>query len=574
MSNKPFPVSRSPRGEARPVPGMDASVRLTGFSFRDVRVIAVGCLALVTALVYLPALRQEVVELDYSSWVRAVQPLGLKTLIEVFAYDGARWKELGYFAPLTATSFMVDFYVGSVTGHQEAVHKLVNLLLHLVNTGLVLWLLRLLGFSDWVALAVAAIFALHPLQVSSLEWIPERKNLLMSSFFLSGLVLYCQYRNPVARKRRFSYYAGSFGCFVGALLCKPAAVVFGPCLILTDALLLARGSTGRSLLRSAPFLILGLVWGAVAMKTELGISEAPPLLDRLMLAPYQQAFLMVKFFVPAGLTLLYPHPDADLFSWWWWVPALGFVLCAALMVRSAYSGVGRAAVWGLGFYTVNLVPASGIVPFSGMKELWVADHYQYLAIIGLGVAAVVAAERVTDRLSGRPRATVRGLAFATAMLLMCAFSHNQVWIWNGPESLWTHVVRINPGSAMGHLNYGSLLYEKGRFLDAEREFRKALSLNERYVEAYKVAHTLGLLSERRGALDQAVQDLRKALELNPRHGESHLELSRLLFNRGAFAESLAHCLQAEQCGTPCNRQGLEKLIAAESLRIMREYVRQ
>ncbi len=570
MQNIPFPKSRGRLGAGSPVPFLKAPIFRTGFSFQEIRLIAMGFLALVTVLVYLPGLFHEVVDLDYSCWVRAALPLELHTLKEVFCYDGARWKELGYFAPLTAASFMVDLWLGGTIGHQEVVHKVVNLLLHLLDTYLVLRLVRLLGFREWVSFTVAVIFALHPLQVTSLEWIPERKNLLMTCFFLSGIVLYCRFRST----HRSRDYFGLLGCFVAALLCKPAAVVFGPCLILTDALLLDRRITARAFLRSAPFLVLGLVWGVVAMKTELGITQAPALLERLLVAPYQMAFLAGKFFVPADLTLLYPHPHPDLSSWVWWMPALGFVACLGLTVRGLYSEAYRGVVWGTAFYVVNLVPPSGIVPFSGMKELWAADHYQYLAIIGLGLAATLAVEAVTGRLSGRGPVVVRCSAAAIVVIAMSVLSYHQVKIWSGPESLWTHVIHKNPESFMGYLNYGSYAYEKGRYLEAEQMFRKALSMNEQYVESYRISYTLGLLSERRGAQNQAVQDLCKALELNPRHGESHLALSRLMFRGGAFPQSLEHCRNAEQLGTPCNHQDLSKLIAAESLRLLRDYVRQ
>ncbi len=574
VQNKPLQKSRGRRGEVHPAPALDTLTYPVGLSPLQIQVIALGFLVLATVAVYLPGLFQEVVDLDYSGWVRAVQPFGWKTLKEVFSYDGARWKELGYFAPLTATSFMVDLYGGTVTGHQDVVHKTVNLLLHLVNTCLVVWLLRLLGFREWVRFAVAAIFALHPLQVTSLEWIAERKNLLMTGFFLGGLVFYSVYRGMIGRAGQFLYYLGALGCFVAALLCKPAAVVFGPCLILTDVLLMDRRITSRTFLRSAPFLILGVVWSVVAMKTELGITQSPPLTERLLLAPYQMAFLAAKFFLPTGLTLLYPYPNLDVSFLAWWVPALGLFAGLGAAVRWLYASGYRGVVWGGAFYVLNLAPSSGIVPFSGMRELWTADHYQYLAIIGLGLAVALAVEAVTGLLNGRKRIAVRGIAFAAAVIAMCLLSHQQVKIWSGPESLWTHVIRLNPGSAMGHLNYGSHLYEKGRYLDAEREFREALSLNEPYAESYKIACTLGLLSEHRGAQDQAVLDLRKALQLNPRHGESHLVLSRLMFGRGAFAQALEHCKKAEQFGTPCNHHDLRKLIAAESVRMMREYVRQ
>ena len=213
-------------------------------SSRERGLIAFGSLLVVTAGVYIPGLFQEIVDLDYSCWVQAVQPLGIGSLKEVLLYDSVRWKDLGYFAPLTALSFMADLWFGSVVGSPEVVHKAVNLLLHFGNVGLVLWLMRVLGFRRWTSFSVAALFALHPLQVSSLEWVAERKNLLMSCFVLWGLILYCFYH----RTRRAALYRGAIGCFSLALLCKPAAVVFGVCVLLTDLLLLERRMSARAFL--------------------------------------------------------------------------------------------------------------------------------------------------------------------------------------------------------------------------------------------------------------------------------------------------------------------------------------
>ena len=205
--------------------------------------IAALSIVIIGLVVYHRVPFQEIANYDEMIWVGAVQQPSSETLKRIVAWDltwgEAGSKKIGYYAPLTAASIMLDLRLGEALGKTDAVLKTSNLVLHLLNSLVVLWLIRCLGFSLWISFTVASIFAIHPLQVSTVAWIAERKNLLAGFSFLVGLLCYCRYRQT--EKRGFYWVALAAYCL--SLLSKPSAVVFGPCMVITDLFLVDKRLT-------------------------------------------------------------------------------------------------------------------------------------------------------------------------------------------------------------------------------------------------------------------------------------------------------------------------------------------
>ena len=108
--------------------------------------------------------------------------------------------------------------------------------------------------------------------------------------------------------------------------------------------------------------------------------------------------------------------------------------------------------------------------------VWTADHYQYLAIIGLALAVVVLVEEISAMLSEQWSRVMRYAATAGAVAVLAILSQSQAKVWSTPESLWKHALENNPRSFMAHLNYGSVLQERGRCDEAEPILRRALAM--------------------------------------------------------------------------------------------------
>lgn len=528
-------------------------------SSRNSTAIAAALLVIIACAVYYPVLSQEVGNHDEIAWITSAEPPGLHTAKLIVTWAPSRFSEIGYYAPLTALSIMADLWVGDLVGNRETVLKASNLALHIVNALLVLGLMRTLGLSPWLGFGIAAIFCVHPLQVSSVAWIAERKNLIMAVCFLSALLCYHQYR----RRPGWRWYLAVLGLYVLGLSAKPSAVALGPCLFAADWFLTDRRFNARSVLRVAPFIVIGLLWTVAAVATEGRVVDAPPLLDRLLMVPYKIGFMIGKFLVPVDLTHIYPPVSIDAASPVWWSTALVFVVgtCALVILHT------RAPIWivfwGVAFYVLNLVPSLGIVPFSGMKEFYVADHYQYLSIIGLSVLGVLGVDRLTRRWGPKTAPVTGTVLLCFAILSLGLLSSLHVKIWKNAESLWRHVIASNPGSHTAHYNYGHYLDEHGRYQEAATEYHLALTANNR---AYRTYNNLGIIMMKFGRLDAAIAYFRTCTEVNPSFGDPHLSLAKIYFFREQYGEAEEHCRRAVELGADCNPEGLKR---AESQKLQK-----
>src|SRR5947207_5089375 len=185
-------------------------------------------LALLTISVFWSVSRNDFVNYDDPDYVTANSQVqrGL-------TWDGIKWAfgnlhgEKTYWHPITWLSHMVDC---QLFGLNPTAHHLVNLLFHTANTVLLFILLQQLTGALWRSALVAALFSIHPLQVDTVAWVTERKNLLSALFWILTLLAYVRY----VRQRRFATYAPVVLLFTIGLMCKPAIVVLPGALALLD----------------------------------------------------------------------------------------------------------------------------------------------------------------------------------------------------------------------------------------------------------------------------------------------------------------------------------------------------
>jgi protein O-mannosyl-transferase len=519
--------------------------------------IAALSIVIIGVVVYHRIPFQEIANYDEVIWLGTVQQPGLVTLKRIFAWDltwgEARSKNKGYYAPLPAASIMLDVLAGRTLGKTDAVLKTTNLALHLLNSLAVLWLIRCLGFSLWISFTVASIFAIHPLQVSTVAWIAERKNLLAVFPFLVGLLCYCRYRQT---EKKVLYW-GALAAYCISLLSKPSAVVFGPCMVITDLFLVDKRLTIRSLWRATPALVLGILWVALVTATEGPVANAPPLWDRILLFPFKICFLLGKFFFPSGLTLIYPPLGVDAATILLWLPTVVLAILVILLLAIHRFVPMWSILWGVTFYILNLIPSSGIVPFAGMNELYVADHYQYLAIIGASLVLALGVNGLARRWPAQNALYAKAVFTVMSVLVLSLVSISLAPIWDSGESLWKDVIVKNPTNSTAHYNYAHYLDDKGRYGEAVAYYRKAVALDENLYQAY---NNLGIIMMRQGLLDAAAEYFGKAIDKNPRFGDPHLALAKIRFSQASYSQALEHCRKARLYGADCRPEDLEKAV--------------
>ena len=438
--------------------------------------------------------------------------------------------------PLTYTVLRVERSLWDL--HPSGYHW-TSILLHLANAFLVWGLLARLKIPGaWLA---SAIFALHPVQVESVAWISELKNVLMGFFFLLTLLAWTVYVDLRSGWRRF-FYLAALVCYLLALSAKSTACTLPVALLLI--LWLKKKPIGRrALLEITPFIILALGIGLVAVwwekyhqGTRMLVSLGP--LERLLIASRAVWFYLGKILWPAKLTFIYPQWQIDPTSpvaYLWLIAAIAFVVAIYCARRLFGRSVEVAAL----FFVTTLGPLLGFVMLYTFRYTFVADHYQYLASIGpiaLASAGLVTLSRSSKGLQW----LVGGTSFA---ILICLglLTWRQGATYHDAETLWRKTIAQNSGCWMAYNNLGVLEFQKDKIDDAIDNYERSLRLHSDYPEA---RYNLGSALLQKGKIDDAIKQCEKALELQPNDPDAHVVLGNAFMAKQDLDRAIGQYEQA------------------------------
>jgi tetratricopeptide (TPR) repeat protein len=535
------------------------------------RLVAAGALVAMTLAAYIPVTANGFIW-DDDRYVTE------NPTLESLTGLGRIWAEFGatdQYYPLTYTTFWLE---RRAYGLNPVGYHVVNVLLH-TATVLLLWqVLRVLSVPGaWLA---AAIFAVHPVHVESVAWVTERKNVLSGVLYMGSLLAYLRFArlgSPSAPVHpRWRWYAVALVLFVLALLSKTVT-----CSLPAVILLVAWWKRDR-LQRAdvVPLLPMFVIGAALAMvtawveKAHVGATGAAwdlSWVDRCLIAGRVLWFYAGKLVWPARLTFIYPRWEIDPSQLWQY--AYPAAACAVVAVLWALRHrVGKGPLVAVLAFAGTLVPALGFFDVYLMQFSFVADHFQYLASIGLIVLAGAALSHV-------PRVASRPLA-AALLVALGILTWRQAPAYADEETLWRSTIAKNPTAWIAYNNLGTCAHAQGDLDEAESCYRTALRLNELHAAAHA---NLGTLLTQRGRLAEAARHLHRALELAPENpaaldslgvlhvarGErkraaalfretlsidpdyalAHQHLGRVLFEAGAYDEAVEH-LRAAAGRTP------------------------
>ena len=516
-----------------------------------------------------------------------------------------------YFRPLPLLTFMVEARLG---GSQAWVFHAVNVVLHMLNTTLVIILARSVLSSDrrgvWVASGVGVLFALHPALVENVSWISDRFDLLMASFILVALCAECGVRNTW---RRDLLQALSL---LGALLSKETGIVMLPLLLLWQVFLQMDSGTGwAGMGRGA--LARWRLWGGLLIAVAIYLAlrhaafgflyrgnsslQAGDLIQHLLLVGKTLGSYVVLLLFPFG-QIAPVHPAAtpiaadDAAAW------LGMLVIVTIASGLVYAVWHRKppAVLGLMALTA-LGPVSNLLPLTTGDNI-VHDRYLLLTVafvaLALGRLLLAAPRRWLV-----PALATWGLAAALAVVL--AVPH-----WESDNTLWEWAYSKHPDSQIAAENYMTVLVNTQRndeallltekFLregnwmqrstahylrafifrrqhqlgDAEREIKQALDLPRRddALGAYLASEKLNALA--RIQMDQeryvpAGKNLQESLRLTPHMASSYYLLALLHYRQGQLVEGDAALAEACRYAVPSYAEVFRREIAPERERASR-----
>jgi tetratricopeptide (TPR) repeat protein len=417
-------------------------------------------------------------------------------------WDTLQWAftttEAGNWHPLTWLSHTLDYQLFQA---DPAGHHNTNLLLHVLNALLLFWVLRqATGFigRSWM---VAALFALHPVNVESVAWISERKNLLSMLFFLLALGAYRWY----VREPRTGRYAVVAGFFALGLMAKPQVITLPFVLLLWDYWPLRRmliagrraafdapdDSSTRAKNRldedtlpqqsfswlaaeKLPLLALCAASAFITMKAQQAAGAMHtakntfPLSIRLGNAIVCYARYLGKAFWPSHLALIYPHPGTSLKTWEVLAALVLLLAITALVLRERRR---RYLLVGWFWFLGTMVPMIGLVQ---VGEQAMADRYAYLPFIGLFIMVCWGLEDWAEQ----RKVPIAVLAGASVVVLMAlsVVAYRQLNYWGDNVVLWTHIIEVTPPNYIAQDDLGGAYLNSGQLEEAMKHFRAAAEI--------------------------------------------------------------------------------------------------
>ena len=526
-------------------------------------------LALLTLALYNPVNRHPFVNYDDDRYVTENPHVR-----QGLTADTIRWAltstEQANWHPLTWMSHALDVTLFHLN---PAGHHFTSVLVHSVNVAL-LFLLLIWGTGRFApSLFIAFLFAMHPVQVESVAWVAERKNLLCTTFFFLTLLAYGWY----SQKANWKRYLAVLTLFAAGLASKPMVITLPFVLLLMDYWPLGRHDTtsppvtwSRLIAEKGPLFALSgasavitvyaqQAGGAVRSTAQLSFGV------RLENAIYSYAMYLWKMVWPLGLAPLYPHPGTSLAAWKVFAASLLLVAISVVVFkfrRRRYLLVGW--LWFLGI----LVPVIGLVQ---VGEAARADRYAYIPLIGVFGMIAFGIDELAQK-KRLPPPAIPAVAVAVALLL-AVLTFRQIGYWQSSVDLWTYTLaatqnnyvaednlggalllegkedealphfkaaaRINPRDPMSRLNLGAYLQTHQQVADAIAQYNSVIHLTGDKTLLTQAYANLGAAYRTLGDDGQAKASFLQSLRMNPEQFNAWLGLGVIARNEEKLSEAIA-----------------------------------
>jgi protein O-mannosyl-transferase len=446
--------------------------------------------------------------------------------------------------PLLYTSYWLQ---QRLWGDSPSGYHLVNLLLHIGCVVLVLKILRFLRIPG--AELAAIIFALHPVNVETVAWIAERKNTLSGIFALAATLSYLKFDESRNRKdeddpqgRGYRIYVLAIGLFLFGLLSKTAIVTLPLAWLVIFWWKRGAISWRHDVLPSIPFFFLSAAAGLVTRwfeNTGIGYKAGIlnfSLLDRCLIAGRAFWFQLGKLLWPSNLTFVYPRWEINAGVWWQYLFPIGVLVL--LVILWGLQRWSRAPLAGVLIYILLLLPSLGFLNIYFFVYSFVADHWQYLACLGIITPCASGIVLLAERSKRWQGWLEPGVTLVIAGVLFVLTSR-QSRMYTDIETLYRATIARNPACWMAQTNLGNILYQANRIPEAMDLFNQAMRIKPA-IAYYSVGNALFL----KGRTPEAIDQYKQALQIDPDYAEAHHNLGSAFLLTGQTPEAIEHYEQA------------------------------
>ena len=471
----------------------------------------------------------------------------------------------GYYQPLAMISLMLDCARGGTPENLTPFH-LTSLVLHLLNTAIIILILYSLFGRPWVAAIIGLLFGLHPMTVEPIAWVGERKTLLAAFFSLLCLLSYIRY----TRFRSFTFYALTFIFFALALMSKPTSTPLPILLLLLDFWPLDRFSK-RAITEKIPLFVIAAISALITVisQSRTAVTIMPQHNNAesvFLILCHNVVFYLFKIIYPANLSSHYPFPNPLSAEPMVFIGVLGTLTLMLLLVISLHRT--RAALVGWLFFFIAIFPTMGVIGFTNVIA---SDKYAYLPAVGLllPLASAVIYLWNTSQFRFPQLRPVLVICVIIAGGLELRAMRNYLAEWKDSQTLINHMLTLAPQAPILHSGMGLFLFEQGKSDEAISHYKEALKLNpldsetnnnmaialaekgqlDEAIAYYNKAiaarannpslySNLGNAFAKQGKLEQAIEQYNKALQLRPRYPAALFNLADTLHKKGMLDEAV------------------------------------
>ncbi len=437
-----------------------------------------------------------------------------------------------------AHSINVRLFGLNAGGHHD-----VNVLLHVINALLLFWLLRRSTGCTARSFMVAALFALHPINVENVAWIAELKTLLSTTFFFLALGAYVGY----VRKREPWRMTVVSVLYVLGLLAKPQVITLPFVLLLWDYWPLGRmsGQADADAGQISPARKFWLLVNEKGSLFALALADAlltirvgtKPMIERYTFvirigtAIRSYAIYLGKAFWPANLAFEYRHPG---YSLGWGGVWAAFLLLAAITAWVVTQKRHRYLLVGWFWFLGTMIPMINLVQIDRAP---LADRYAYVCFVGLFVMLCWGLADLVNEL-GVPRFVLPALS-AVVLIGLSLATDRQVRYWSDATTVWTRSVEVNHSWAAEH-NLGMIMVQRGQVDEGLAHIYRALQAKPRDLI---LVRTTAEIEQQRRNLGQAIKLYQQALELS----NDDQANAQILANMGHAYSDLGDTTKALDC---------------------------
>ncbi|MBN1252972.1 MAG: tetratricopeptide repeat protein [Bacteroidales bacterium] len=438
-------------------------------------------IAIFTVVAYFPAFKNEITNWDDDNYV--VENPNIKELSKENIKNIFSEYYMGNYHPLSMLSLNIDYQIGGLDKDGEFVawiYHFTNILLHLLNTLLILWLVySLFGRFD-IAIAASLLFGVNTLHVESVAWISERKDVLYAFFYIASLISYIYY----IKNKQLKYYFISILLFILSLLSKGQAVSLAITLFAVDYLFDRKLLDKKVIFEKIPFLILAVVFGIVAIYAQkagnaLHDSNSYEFYKRIGIAAYSFSFYIIKLILPVNLAAIYPYPDIinKTIPAYYWL----YVIPSSLVVYVFFYFIKKSKIisFSIAFFVINIFLLLQLIP---VGSAIMADRYSYIPSIGFFILTGWFFVKLKEKFSDKKYLAYTILFIYTIGLT--ALSFQRCKIWENSLVLWNDTIKKSPKAVVAWNNRGSTKDKEKNHKEAIEDFTRAIILKPDYYHAF------------------------------------------------------------------------------------------